>query len=327
MIHLLRSAGFESGASVTPVADLLQSLGPGLLEQAHAVASMLEFVDVGPNLGLPGLIVHCRLSTARAPSMELSHNSHCGGHCSRQFDKNAADFLNIIIIANEVFVAQQIAKSQLARFHFRLGAGVKGPVFRAQLFGGITRHPESFLVRHLPLEVARRTREASWLPHKQLGCRATSDKPFSQKIVTIDVSRRGVKLSKVQAQIKIGETIGMTYGQTKGRFVVRWVGAIGTARAGQIGIEYTSPEKPFWGVPLPEASVDDFGRQTGDKDRRRHIRIKSINSVELHPQGETSRIWGKATDLSLGGCFVEMPIPLKQGTTIKMALWLNETKL
>jgi len=152
-------------------------------------------------------------------------------------------------------------------------------------------------------------------------------KAFSEKIVTIDVSRRGVKLSRVQAQIKVGETIGMTHGQTKGRFVVRWVGAIGTPRAGQIGIEYTSPEKPFWSVPLPEPTTDDFGRQTGDKDRRRHIRIKSINSVELHPQGETSRIWGKATDLSLGGCFVEMPIPLKQGTTIKMALWLNETKL
>src|SRR5438128_3540844 len=164
MIHLLRSAGFESGASVTPVADLLRSLGPGLLEQAHAVASMLEFVDVGPNLGLPGLIVHCRLSTARAPSMELSHNSHCGGHCSRQFDKNAADFLNIIIIANEVFVAQQIAKSQLARFHFRLGAGVKGPIFRAQLFGGITGHPESFLVLHLPLEVAGRICEILLAP-------------------------------------------------------------------------------------------------------------------------------------------------------------------
>ncbi len=42
-------------------------------------------------------------------------------------------------------------------------------------------------------------------------------KAFSEKIVTIDVSRRGVKLSKVQAQTKVGETIGMTYGQTKGR--------------------------------------------------------------------------------------------------------------
>ncbi len=152
-------------------------------------------------------------------------------------------------------------------------------------------------------------------------------KAFSEEIVTIDVSRRGVKLGKVQAQIEVGETIGLTYGQTKGRFIVRWVGAPGTPRFGQIGIEYTSPEKPFWSVPLPEASVDDFGRRTGDKDRRRDVRIKSINSVELHPQGGTSRIWGKATDLSLGGCFVEMPIPLKQGTTVKMALWLTETKL
>jgi PilZ domain len=152
-------------------------------------------------------------------------------------------------------------------------------------------------------------------------------KAFSENIVTVDVSRRGVKLSKVQAQIKVGETIGMTYGQTKGRFVVRWVGALGTPRAGQIGIEYTSPEKPFWNVPLPGEGVDNFGHQASGKDRRRHLRIKSVNSVELHPEGETSRIWGKATDLSLGGCFVEMPIPLKQGTTIKMALWLKETKL
>src|SRR2546422_7640779 len=67
-------------------------------------------------------------------------------------------------------------------------------------------------------------------------------KAFSEKIVTIDVSRRGVKLSKVQAQIKVGETIGMTYGQTKGRFVVRWVGAIGTPRAGQIRSEEHTSE-------------------------------------------------------------------------------------
>ncbi len=100
-------------------------------------------------------------------------------------------------------------------------------------------------------------------------------KAFSEKIVTIDVSRRGVKLSRVQAQIKVGETIGMTYGQTKGRFIVRWVGAPGTPRAEQIGIEYASPEKPFWSVPLPEPTTDNFGRQTGDKDRRRHLRIKS----------------------------------------------------
>jgi PilZ domain-containing protein len=152
-------------------------------------------------------------------------------------------------------------------------------------------------------------------------------KAFSENLVTVDVSRRGVKLSNIQAQLKAGETIGMTYGQTKGRFVVRWVGAIGTPRAGQIGIEYTSPEKPFWNVPLPGEGVDNFGHQASGKDRRRHVRVKSTNSVELHPEGDSSRIWGEATDLSLGGCFVEMPIPLKHGTILKLALWLKETKL
>src|SRR5437763_16854525 len=119
-------------------------------------------------------------------------------------------------------------------------------------------------------------------------------KAVLEKIVTIDVSRRGVKLSRVQAQIKVGETIGMTHGQTKGRFVVRWVGAIGTPRAGQIGIEYTSPQKPFWSVPLPGDGVDNFGYQSSSKDRRRHVRVKSTNSVELNPEGDRSRIWGRA---------------------------------
>src|SRR5438067_13450317 len=83
-------------------------------------------------------------------------------------------------------------------------------------------------------------------------------KAFSEQIVTIDVSRRGVKLSSVRAQIKVGETIGMTYGQTKGRFIVRWVGAPGTPRAEQIGIGYACPDRPFSSVRLPGASVGDF---------------------------------------------------------------------
>ena len=38
-------------------------------------------------------------------------------------------------------------------------------------------------------------------------------------------------------------------------------------------------------------------------------------------------IWGKVSDLSLGGCFVEMPIPLAVHAKIEIALWLGETKL
>jgi hypothetical protein len=51
-----------------------------------------------------------------------------------------------------------------------------------------------------------------------------------------------------------------------------------------------------------------------------------MNSAELHAEGQTAP-WGKATDLSAVGCFVEMPIPLKQGTLLKVGLWIQKDKL
>ncbi|GAC1431022.1 MAG: hypothetical protein NVS1B11_05100 [Terriglobales bacterium] len=48
--------------------------------------------------------------------------------------------------------------------------------------------------------------------------------------------------------------------------------------------------------------------------------------MELHPEGDAV-IWGKTADISLGGCFVEMAIPLKQGKQLKVGLWVGETKL
>jgi hypothetical protein len=52
-----------------------------------------------------------------------------------------------------------------------------------------------------------------------------------------------------------------------------------------------------------------------------------MNSVELHPEGQTAPIWGRAVDLSLGGCFVEMQIPLRPSTKVKVGIWINEVKL
>ncbi len=150
---------------------------------------------------------------------------------------------------------------------------------------------------------------------------------FSEKVFTVDISRRGAKLTGVQCQIKAGEIIGMAYGSSKGRFFVKWVGQLNTPQEGQVGLQNASPEKSIWDFPLPDAGIDEFGRQSGGAERRQHPRLKCVTSLELHPQGETAPIWGKAVDLSAGGCFVEMPIPLKQGTLLKVGLWIGESKL
>jgi hypothetical protein len=152
-------------------------------------------------------------------------------------------------------------------------------------------------------------------------------KTFSENLFTVNVSREGARLEAVRPQIKVGETIGLVHGQSKGRFCVKWAGQPGTAQEGQIGLQNVSPEKSIWEIALPDPGPDEYGRQSVGSERRKYPRLKCVNSIELRAHGDEAPIWGKASDLSLGGCFIEMPIPLKEGTKLKLVLWIKETKL
>lgn len=149
---------------------------------------------------------------------------------------------------------------------------------------------------------------------------------FSENVVTVDVSRSGAKLKGVSAEIKPGEIIGISHGANKSRFNVKWVGQPGTPRAGQIGVLSLSPEKSIWDLALPSAGIDSF-RSLSASDRRQYGRMQCLNSVQLQPDGISAPIWGKASDLSMGGCFIEMPVPLAIGTKLRISLWLKQTKL
>ena len=152
-------------------------------------------------------------------------------------------------------------------------------------------------------------------------------RPFSENVSTLNVSSRGAKLAGLQAKIKTGEVIAMAYGAQKSRFAVRWVGSAGAATEGQLGLENVSPEKPFWDFPLPAPGMDEYGRHSKGAERRKYVRLKCLISVELYPDGESAKIWGKAVDVSVGGCFVEMSIPLREGTKLKIVLWVKDEKL
>jgi len=147
---------------------------------------------------------------------------------------------------------------------------------------------------------------------------------FSENVTTAEVSQNGAKLTGVRAALNVDEIIGLTYGKSKVHFKVKWVGQPGSPGEGEIGLLNLTPEKPLWDFPLPSGAMDNF--RFADKDRRQSARVKCSISAELHPVGQPV-IWGKVSDLSLGGCFVEMPIPLPVNTKFEVALWLGETKL
>lgn len=150
-------------------------------------------------------------------------------------------------------------------------------------------------------------------------------KIFSEKVTTATVSNNGVRLDRVRARLNIDEIVGLTYGNNKVHFRVKWVGVPGTPTEGALGLVNLTPERPMWDFPLPHPVFDNF-REDSRGDRRSSPRVKCAVSVELKAEGEPT-MWGKATDLSTGGCFVEMPIPLQQDARFEIVLWISGTKL
>jgi len=161
---------------------------------------------------------------------------------------------------------------------------------------------------------------------------------FSESVYSFDISPQGARLDGVKAKIKVGEIIGVTHRQTKGRFTVKWVGKEGTSQAGQIGLVSVTPEKNIWDTPMPSGGSDRYvepavrgERRQGDRrqagERRDSARLKCVISVQLQPEGQSAPIWGKAVDMSVGGCFIEMPIPLEKGTRLKIGIWIHDNKL
>jgi PilZ domain-containing protein len=171
----------------------------------------------------------------------------------------------------------------------------------------------------------RESRVETRVPVRIFGTDA-SGRPFSENVFTVNVSREGARISGMQALIKSGEIIGLSYKQNKGRYVVKWVGQMGTPQAGEIGLFNATPGKFIWDFELPDSGVDPH-RFLARGERRKHPRVKCSTAVELRVPGEPAPVRAKAVDLSLGGCFVELPVPLKLGTNFEVVVWIAGTKL
>jgi hypothetical protein len=147
---------------------------------------------------------------------------------------------------------------------------------------------------------------------------------FSEKVSTVDISRCGAQLAGVHAELRLEEIIGLTYANNKVNFRVKWVGAASSSMAGRVGLLNTALDKPLWDFPLPITdAVDVF--QPGSVERRKAVRFRCQNSVEVHV-AQGASFWGTVADLSLGGCYVEMPLPLQPGTTLKVGIWFGQSK-
>ncbi len=63
------------------------------------------------------------------------------------------------------------------------------------------------------------------------------------------------------------------------------------------------------------------------EERRRHPRVRASLQIESRPEGTDVPMRLETTDISLGGCYVEMVLTLDVGARLDISLWLGEQKV
>ncbi|MGB8013442.1 MAG: PilZ domain-containing protein [Terriglobales bacterium] len=80
-------------------------------------------------------------------------------------------------------------------------------------------------------------------------------RPLDQRVMTVNISRRGALLEGVHGLLKPGDQIYLSRLRRREQFRVAWVGGNGTPKAGQIGVAAVDPNTTFWSELL-ETSVE-----------------------------------------------------------------------
>jgi hypothetical protein len=163
-------------------------------------------------------------------------------------------------------------------------------------------------------------RVKSVLPVRLYGMDCTG-KAFNVMVRTIDISPSGARLNGVELPLQPGDIVGLQYGVEKARCRVVWVGEHQDTHA-QLGLTMLQPSKRFWGLDFTNATDTFSGAHkivpadaAGPRPERRLSRRYPCDiGTELVPDGSGTLLWGRCTDISSGGCYVETRSPLPKGS-------------
>jgi hypothetical protein len=178
--------------------------------------------------------------------------------------------------------------------------------------------------------------------------------PFSQTASVMDVSESGVRLQEVQVLYRAGLTVVLEHQGNKAQYRVVWIGA--GALAGQAGLANLEPQKSIFNLNFPPSGPDKYvlpppGAREFDSglgrfddglrrlveqrrraerrkdERRQHIRQSCSGDAEIYVGGTRFPQRGRLTDLSRGGCFVELLPAITLDTKVTLVLLIAQRNI
>src|SRR5512141_1400317 len=111
-----------------------------------------------------------------------------------------------------------------------------------------------------------------------------NDQPFFQNAVAQNVSATGACIYGIEAELKVGDVIGVQYEGRKARCKVMWVVDAGALKKMQVGVQLVQDQECPWTQVLPAGmKVDERTTQRHD-NRRKFLRHKISFPLELRDE-------------------------------------------
>jgi len=153
---------------------------------------------------------------------------------------------------------------------------------------------------------------------------AASGQTFSQHVRARNISSSGALFSGLEHELKVGDVIGVQYGDRKSRCKVIWVMDGGPVQKIQAGVQIVTDQDCPW---KNELSPEQIAPPTEPNNRRRFARHRISFPLELRDERVKTPMRVNATDVSGNGCYVETILPLAIGTTLRVEFSIGEEKI
>ena len=151
-------------------------------------------------------------------------------------------------------------------------------------------------------------------------------KPFFQNATASNLSSEGALLSGVQHPLKMGEILGVQYGDKKARFEIKWVKAVALPKGFDAGVRILSNQPIPWDEVTRSGELVPELTRRSDKRRFRRHRVQ-FPIVISFPDPKRAHMQCSATDIGGRGCYVETLVPLSVSTEVIITFWIDSDKI
>lgn len=144
---------------------------------------------------------------------------------------------------------------------------------------------------------------------------------FVDRVRLVNMSRGGAQIEDVTCAVKTGDMVALRCDDMTRRCRVIWTEP-GDGQGRQVGLEALGPVPAIMEKWLPGSESDEYLRPRTTQ-RRTQARYECEVATEIRLRGSEAPMWVTASDISEGGCRVQIPHAMTPLTEVSVAFWLD----